>query len=168
SMIAVPALTLGAVYALGALGPQARMVVTAAALSTSLLAATLWGPLPFSRNEVVYWERSHPVAVSAREIVDAVPGDAVISVHHSLAPHMSRRREVYQFPNPFRVVLYEDVDIEGTRLVDRAERVEFVALPRARSEEETLDLARIEPAFELVIRNDYWELYRRAGPLPPP
>ena len=168
SMIAVPALTLGAVYALGALGQQARVVVTAAALGTSLLTATLWGPLPFSRNEVVYWERSNPAAVAAREVVDAVPGDAVISVHHSLAPHLSRRREVYQFPNPFRVVLYEDVDIEGTRLVDRAERVEYVALPRARSEEETLDLTRIEPAFELVIRNDYWELYRRAGPLPPP
>lgn len=169
SMIAVPALALGAVHAAGALSGRTRVAVVALAAGVSLLTATLWGPLPFSRNDLAVWSPSHPGAVAARQITQEVPSDAVISVHHSIAPHLARRHEIYQFPNPFRVVLYgPDVSLEGTRLVDRAERVEFVLLPVARSEEESADLARIGEAFELVGSNAYWELYRRTGALPPP
>jgi len=169
SMIAVPALALGAVHAAGALAGRTRVVVVALAAGVSLLTATLWGPLPFSRNELAVWPPSHPGAVAAGDIADDVPVGAVISVHHSIAPHLARRQKIYQFPNPFRVVLYgPDISLEGTRLGDRAEDVEYVLLPVARSDEESADLARISAAFELVGSNAYWELYKRSGDLPPP
>ena len=168
SMVAVPALAIGAVNAAGALHGRLRTAAVTAALATSVVAAALWGPLPFSRNELAYWAPSNPVAVAAREIVDEVPDGAVVSAHHSIAPHLSRRREIYMFPNPFRVVLYDDVDIEGTRLTERAERVEYLVLPVRRSAEESADFAAIDDAFVLVEANEHWQLFRRQGDLPPP
>ncbi|MDQ3738511.1 MAG: DUF2079 domain-containing protein [Actinomycetota bacterium] len=169
SMIAVPALALGAAHGVGALSGRVRVVVVGMAAGTSLLTATLWGPLPFSRNELAVWAPSHPGAVAARHLADRVPDDAVVSVHHSIAPHLARREKIYQFPNPFRVVLYgPDISLEGTRLVDRADEIEYVLLPVARSEEEAVDLSRIREGFVLVEANEYWELFLRSGDLPQP
>ena len=73
------------------------------------------------------------------------------------------------FPNPFRVVLYGTDDRRaGGRLEDQAEQVEYVVLPVNRTETEARDWAAIQAAFTLVSANDYWVLYRRGGPLPPP
>jgi hypothetical protein len=81
------------------------------------------------------------------------------------------RNEVYQFPTPFRVVLYgPDTSIEGSRLDDRAERVDYVMLPTSEDENVADDFAVIAEAFDEVDANQYWVLYRRdhSVPLPPP
>ena len=61
-----------------------------------------------------------------------------------------------------------DTSIEGSRLEDRAERVEYVMIPTAQDAQLQADWAAIAPAFELVDSNDYWLLYHRnpAVPLP--
>jgi uncharacterized membrane protein len=168
SLIAVPALTLGAVYGVAALSDRLRMITILTIVGTSVWASILWGPLPWSRRELTYWPPSHPSAVAARGILDDIPPDAALSVHYRLAPHLSHRTVVYQFPNPFRILLYgPDASKEGTRLEARSEAVEYVALPSQRTADEERDWDEIASAFELVEANDYWELYRRAGPLPP-
>jgi hypothetical protein len=92
-----------------------------------------------------------------------VPDDAVISVYHSLAPHLAHREKIYMFPNPFRVVLYGvDISLEGSRLPE-SELVEFVLLPAQRDVEMTKDWNSVSGSFELVRANEAFELYGRSG-----
>ena len=36
----------------------------------------------------------------------AVGAGASVAAYHALTPHLAHREQIYQFPNPFRVVLY--------------------------------------------------------------
>ncbi len=169
SLVAVPALTLGAVHALGVVRRPRRWVALGAIMLTSLWSTILWGPLPWSRNDLAHWAPSHPGAQAARRIVQEVPEGAVLSAHHLVASHLANRRLIYMFPNPFRVVLYGPDDrLVGSRLEPEAEQVQYVVIPVNRSETEARDWAAIESAFSRLSGNEYWELYRRAGPLPEP
>jgi hypothetical protein len=125
--------------------------------------------LPFSRNELAYWTPDYPVAVQMREIITDIPTAAVVSAYHRVTPHLAHREKLYQFPNPFRVVLYgPDISLEGTRLDDLAEEVEYVVLPVAKEPDVQADWDAIKPAFDLVDVNQSWEVWRRADrPLPP-
>jgi uncharacterized membrane protein len=172
SLIAVPALVMGTTYALGAVSSA---VSRAAALSLvglcAVVAAYLWAPLPLAKNDPVYWPPDHPVAEDMRDIIADVPDDAVVAAHYRVTPHLAHRREIYQFPNPFRVVLYgTDISMEGSRLDDRAERVEYLVLQVNKSPEDAADFDVIEAAFTLVRANASWELWQRnlTTPLPPP
>lgn len=169
SLIAVPALTLGAVHAMGVLRGRRRRITVAAVALTALWSSILWGPLPWSRNDLAHWAPSHPGARAARRIIEQVPEGAVLSAHHLVAPHLAHRQLVYMFPNPFRVVLYgPDNRWAGRRLEDQAEQIEYVVLPVNRTQTEARDWATIEGAFTVVSANEYWVLYRRDGILPPP
>ena len=95
SLIAVPALTLGAVYGVAALGDRLRTITIFAIVATSVWASILWSPLPWSRRELTYWPPSHPSAVAAsrdprrhplrRSTLGALsPGAAPVSSHRRL------------------------------------------------------------------------------------
>ncbi len=174
SLIAVPALAIGTIHAIGAVSRRrpsvrgrevpvdARHLAVAVLAVASLTGAYLWAPSPLGRTESWFGDRDNSYAVAARELLDDVPGDAVVSANYRLTPHLAYRNEIYQFPVPFRVVLYgPDDSIEGTRLDDRAERVDYVMLPVARDEQLVADWTAIEDAFVEVDRNDLWALYRR-------
>jgi len=104
--------------------------------------------------------------------VDLVPEDAVVAAHYRITPHIAHRTEIYQFPVPFRSVLYgPDGIVDGPRLTDRAERVEYIVLPipgAGPTSFPAADWAIVRPAFDLVESNDYWAIYERdfAVPLP--
>jgi uncharacterized membrane protein len=169
SLVIVPALALGTAYAVAALGRRGRTIAVGAVAICAIWAAYLWGPMPFSRNELAYWAPDHPVAEQMRELVDQVPAGAVVSAYHRVTPHLAHRRKIYQFPNPFRVVLYgPDISLEGTRLDDLAEEVQYVVLPVVKEPDNEADWDAIRSAFDLVSANESWELWRRTGrPLPP-
>ncbi|MDQ3470096.1 MAG: DUF2079 domain-containing protein [Actinomycetota bacterium] len=174
SLVIVPALALGTVYVIGKVREHARRWVVTGLAVVAMYTAFLWGPLPFARNDLAYWAPDHPVAEQLRDILDAVPGDAVVAAHYGVTPHMAHRSEIYQFPTPFRVVLYgPDISLEGSRLDELAERVEYVVLSRAKDEEMQRDWDVVDDAFELVASNESWEVFRRdpdtpLPPLPPP
>lgn len=161
SLVAVPALAFGTVYALGRLGRRARHALTAVVAVTAISSATLWGNFDFSRNHFYHWPGNHPVAVDSRELMALIPADARISVFHSLAPHLAHRQFVYQFPNPFRVVLYgSEISREGSRLPE-AELIDYVMLPKFLDAELAADWRAIQGSFVLVARNDSFVVYRR-------
>ncbi len=168
SLVIVPALALGTAYAVAAFGRHARTVAVGAVAVFAIYSAYLWGPLPFSRHELAYWAPDHPVAEQMRELIDDVPPAAVVSAYHRVTPHLAHRKKIYQFPNPFRVVLYgPDISLEGTRLDDLAEEVEYVVLPVVKEPDNEADWEAISSAFDLVDSNESWELWRRSGrPLP--
>lgn len=169
SLIAVPALTLGAVHGIAGLRGLRYRAAVGAVVITALWSSILWGPLPWSRNELAHWAPSHPGAQAARRIIEQVPEGAVLSAHHLVASHLADRPLIYMFPNPFRVVLYGPDDrLAGSRLENEAEQVQYVVLPVNRTETEARDWGAIESAFIKVSGNEYWELYRRQAPLPEP
>ncbi len=170
SLIIVPTLAMGTVYGVAGFRRQLRTPAVAAVGVAAVLTAYLWGPMPFSRAEVGYWSPDNAVAVSFREIAAGIPKDAVVSAYYSATPQLTHRVEIYQFPNPFRIVLYgNDTNLEGGRLEDRAERVEYIVMPKNRDAQAQVDLALVSSAFDLVASNDFWELYHRSSrPLPPP
>jgi uncharacterized membrane protein len=187
SLVAVPALAIGTVYAIGAISRRwsvtsvdphheshhespaartsivpARQIALVVLVAASLAASYLWSPLPWGRTPLYIGDRDNVYAVEARSLMDQIPDDAVVSAFHQLTPHLAYRPEIYQFPNPFRVVLYgPNTDLEGTRLDDRAERVEYVMLPTSQDPELQADWAVVAPAFELVDATERWALYER-------
>jgi uncharacterized membrane protein len=181
SLIAVPALAIGTVYAIGALRDHAvhaggrsiairtkaiAMIVLAAA---SLTTAYLWAPMPWGRTPMFYGDTGNVYAASARELFELIPDDAVVSANYRLTPHLAYRQEIYQFPVPFRVLLYgADASTEGQRLEERSERVDFVMLPVQLDSNLVGDWLAIEAAFTEVARNEIWVLYERDRSVPLP
>ena len=174
SVVAVPALVFGTIWALGELAPRGlggRRVALATVFIASAVTAWLWSPLPGMRSEPVYWPPDHPVAVAARDAIAQVPSDAPVAAHYRITPHLAYRSEIYQFPTPFRVVLYgTDIADEGSREAARAEGVEYLVLQATMDEQAAMDFAAISAAFVEDYGNEFWTVWRRdpSVPLPPP
>lgn len=163
SLVAVPALVFASVVGVSRLHRDNRPIAVAMVLAATVASAVMWTTLPFARHDIAHWSSDFPVAVAARDIMTEVPEQAVVSVFHSLAPHMAHRTEIYQFPNPFRVVLYgTDLSLEGSRN-SAADRVEYVVLPLTLDEQGSKDLAAIGEEFEPWKKNEYWGIWKRRG-----
>jgi len=135
-----------------------RMVV--AVVLASLWAALLWGPPPTARTPVVYWEPDHPVAVAAREIMAEIPGDASVSAHYALCPHLSPPGGGLHVPHPLQALLYgPGTTLEGQRL-PRPTRWS-TSCCRCTGAERREEWLTVAADFVLVDSNDWWELYRR-------
>ncbi len=174
SLVAVPALSIGTAYAIGSIRERAsgrplRAMAVGALGVMALVTSTLWAPVPWGRTPLFYGDRSSGWATAAREIIDEVPDGAIVSAHYRITPHIAHRREIYQFPTPFRAVLYgPDGNVDGPRIPDRAERVEYVVLPAGESDYPVDDWNLVSPAFDLVDSNDFWAVYRRDFDIPLP
>jgi uncharacterized membrane protein len=59
-----------------------------------------WSPSPFGDRYGV-WARSNPRAETMQEAVELVPEDAAVTSTFNLGPHLSRREQSYDWPNPF-------------------------------------------------------------------
>ncbi len=174
SLIAVPALAIGTVYAIGAMrdrvveirGRSLTVPVKAVALAvlavSSLWASDEWSPMPWGDTPMFYGRPDNVLATTARELFEQIPDDAVVAASYRLTPHLAYREEIYQFPVPFRILLYgPDPSQEGERLDDRSERVEFVMLPVRLNAALRDPWLEVEDAFIEVDRNEVWVLYER-------
>lgn len=162
SVVAVPALVLAVVVGAARLNGRARHVVVIAVAVTSLVASWHWSYLPFRAHPSRYWGAEHPIASQGRAILRDLPDDAIVSVYHALAPHVAHRRSIYQFPTPFRTVLYgPNDDLEGTRL-PVADDIEYVVLPRYMETENRKDWDRIKDGFREYSGNQFWQIFIRS------
>jgi uncharacterized membrane protein len=195
SLIAVPALAIGTIHAIGAIRdrrdvlaihsdageadnadrPVQQLFVPTRLMALGVLAVTaavtsmMWAPVPWSRTQLYYGNPDNIYATTMREIISDIPDDAAVAAHYRVTPHLAYRTDIYQFPNPFRVDLYGSDDaIAGTRLADRADRIEFVVLPTSEDENLADDWALVASAFDEVDRNDIWILYERDKTVPLP
>jgi len=170
SLIAVPALALGTAYAIGAMAARWRPLALGLVATATVLTSWMWGALPWSRFQYLYWQPDNVYAVELRRIERDIPSNASVSAYHAAAPHLSHRVEIYQFPAPFRAVLYGiDMYATDTRIDDRAEGVDYVLLPAQLDPTLQQYWTEIAPAFFEVERTSAWVLYERdeAVPLPP-
>ncbi len=129
--------------------------------------AYLWGPTPgISRNLAT--AKGFPGRFALQTAVNNIPKDAVVAVHYAYVPTFGHRKEVYQFPTPFRAIYWGTFTTEGKRLFDRANRVEYIVFPAsAMTEAEPMkDFAAIEGEFMLQSDVDGVRVYKRLRPGP--
>lgn len=161
SLVAVPALLFASIVAMSRLSQWWRRFLVACVVVASLFSASAWSYMPFRLDEYPHWSPSNPVASSARSLFSRIPPDAKISVFHSLAPHLAHRKEIYQFPNPFHIVLYgTDISIEGQRS-PLADGIEYVMLPRQMDAELTKIWGSVSSSFREFTANEYWQVFVR-------
>ena len=161
SIIIVPCIVMGTVWALGKFSRPARKWVSACFIATSLVCGYLWSPMPLARTTTTSWNSQMPPVVAARESISQVPEDAVVAAYHSLTAQMARRVTIYSFPNPFVRNLYgPDVFAGGDRLPG-ADEVEYVILP-VNLDDEAQKIWDIEKdQFRVIDENAWWVVYQR-------
>lgn len=161
SIIMVPCIVMGTVWALGKFSRPARKWVSACIIATSLVCGYLWSPMPLARTTTTSWNSQMPPVVAARESISRVPEDAVVAAYHSLTAQMARRVTIYSFPNPFVRNLYgPDVFAGGDRLPG-ADEVEYVILP-VNLDDEAQKIWDVEKdQFRVVDENAWWVVYQR-------
>ena len=161
SIIIVPCLVMGTVWALGKFSRPARRWASACIVVSSLIGGYLWSPMPFARTTTTSWSSEMAPVVAARESISRVPEDAVVAAYHSLTAQMARRVTIYAFPNPFERSLYgPDVFARGDRLPS-ADAVEYVILP-VRLDEAAQKVWDVEKdRFHVVDENLWWVVYQR-------
>lgn len=146
-------------------------LVVASALATSVA----WGPSPIGvKYRVGFW----PLAGNARQaaIEEALalpPPDAAVSAIFNLVPHLSHRRQIYSFPNPWTRknwgvggVAPDDPDSDHS-----PDEVEWVIVDRQRLTEGSAPaelFARLvrEGEFDVVYERDDVVVARRVSPPP--
>jgi uncharacterized membrane protein len=162
SIIIVPCIVMGTVWALGKFSRPARRWASACIVVSSLVCGYLWSPMPFARTTTTSWTSQMPPVVAARESISRVPDDAVVAAYHSLTAHLARRVTIYSFPNPFIRNLYgPDVFAGGDRLPG-ADAVEYVILPVSLDEEAQKVWDVEKDQFQVVDENAWWVVYKRA------
>ncbi len=159
----LPGLMLATVEVLSAVWRRRRTVgrvLVGWVVLCSVTAAFMRGPLPggvASNN----WKKSDPARVTLDRAVAMVPSDAKVAAADNLAPHLSHRRDLYDFPNPFAWMIY------GSSEADAAEptAVDWVLVqPTLLSESHraVLDDLRADGKFDAVLdENGVLLLHRR-------
>jgi uncharacterized membrane protein len=104
--IAIPlaASMLGFVLGLKSLRGNWRVFAAGIALAASLGTALSWGVGPYSQNyKAGYWPLSTPANdTQIRHALSLIPPNASVSASYHLVPHLTERRLIYSFPNPWQ------------------------------------------------------------------
>ena len=126
------AATLALVEAIGWMWKRLRLraaavIVLAFVLTCSVITAMEWGLSPIGDEYRTGW---WPLVADARldtvrEDLRRIPDDAAVSATYNIVPHLSRRPEIYSFPNPWMVRNFlSEEDIRTPR------RIEWLLLDR--------------------------------------
>ncbi len=162
SMVLLPGLTMGTVYAISRLRTQVLRVGAVVIVGVSaLVTAYAWGPLPFAAHPAdASWMPKLPTVAEINDVVAHLPHHAVVSAYFSFVPHVDHREAVYQWPTPYYALYWKTFDQEGQPLSQVAD-VEYLLLPPAPDHADVL--ASIKDQFVVVARSTAAVLYRRAS-----
>ncbi len=137
------------------IGGVARWLVPAIVLVCALATTVAWGPSPIGAEyNRGWWPPATDTRLDAKQAaVDAIPSGASVSAGYTIVPHVSRRPEVYTFPNPWRASNwgYRDEETRDPR------RVDWIAVDRQAmgiEDKALLDSILANGNFEVVFRRD--------------
>ena len=142
-----------------------RVVLPIWMLLCSFTSNVAWSPSPLGEDANFYvWSRNNPRHDSLREALTFIPPDASVAASYQLLPHLSHRREVYDWPNPFWASVWGNDDCD--HLPD-PQTVDYVALDLTQigSNNQTLyDAMRVEGGpFESVFEDENVVVLHRVG-----
>jgi uncharacterized membrane protein len=88
-----------------------RKVLVGLLALSSLSMCFLRAPLPGMVNGQA-WKSSEAAQQSLDRAVSLIPADAAVSAQTNIVPHLTRREQLYQFPNPFDRWFYGEFALE--------------------------------------------------------
>lgn len=99
-----------------------------------------------------YYSKANQAKLAALKLI---PADAKVSASFSFVPHLSHRREIYLFPNPFRPMLWGQWFQEGKGLPPAIGHVDYLVIDQqnlSAADQELLaslvDSKRFEPIYD--------------------
>jgi hypothetical protein len=130
------------------------------------LATTVaWGPSPLSTQyRKGYWPLEPDSRLAAKKAaMAAVPSGAPVSATYYFVPHLTHRKQVYDFPEPWKAVNW---GIKGEGLHDPA-RVEWLVVDRTLFNEYEGRLVNrlLDGEFRVRYEQDGIVAAQREGPL---
>ncbi len=170
SSLPLTAMTLATVEAIAFLGrrPSVRRALVGGLAATSLAGAVLWGLSPIGREyDQGWWPlAADPRLASKQEAVSLPPGDASVTATYEFVPHLTHRRAIYDWPNPWvaRNWGVEDENLPDPRVV------QWLVVDRRLTGETSDAFERIlrDGEFEVVFDRDEIVVARRVGSGPSP
>ncbi len=86
--------------------PFLRLVLIAGLLICALWTNTLWSHLPLFQTKIYLQSRydayrNDPNVLANYQALALIPKDVPVSADYTTAPHLTHRKKVYMFPNPF-------------------------------------------------------------------
>ena len=112
-------LTLAAVEGVAVLGrrPLHRSILVGAIVGAALTASIVWGPSPIGHEYRKGWWPLWPDAsrTAKTDAVRRMAREDHISATYDLAPHLTHRRYIYSYPNPF---ISDNWAVHGEHLPD--------------------------------------------------
>lgn len=146
----------------------ARAILPIWLLLCSYTTNVAWSPSPLGEdaNHAV-WSKSNPRHDSLREALTYIPDDASVSATYQLGPHLSHRREVYDWPNPFWASVWGNDDC--AHLPDPV-TVDYIVLDLSQigSNNQSLfeNMIKSGGPFEAVFRDENVIVAKRVGTSP--
>ncbi len=134
-------------------------------VAASAIAGTVaWGPSPLGvRYDEGWWPPAGDERRPAKEAaLELVPEGASVSVTYQFVPHLTHRREIYEFPNPWRG---HNWGVAGENLPDPA-TVEWIVADRrllGPADQITFDEVLDSGDFETVFDEDGVVVLRRVS-----
>jgi uncharacterized membrane protein len=149
----------------------ARAPLPELALLAAAVASNIWlSKVPLNRLQVLpeAWEmlKSDDRIAQANRLLARIPKDAVVAADYSLVPHLSHRRYIYMFPNPFEE---SNWGIHGEKQAN-PDTVEYVAsrdVPGREPVMQILGNLGDQMRFERIATAGSIQLYRRVNHVPP-
>jgi uncharacterized membrane protein len=106
----------------------AHFLVPVWLVACSYVTNVAWAPSPIGTPaNYAMWSRPNPRHESLRTAIASIPDDAAVSATFQLLPHLSHRREIYDWPNPFTPAIWGNDDCD--RLPD-PRTIDYVAIDR--------------------------------------
>jgi uncharacterized membrane protein len=125
-----------------------RVVLVELVLLCALVGNILWSPSPLSinRNSSLWTTHRSPFSSAA---VALIPRNARVTATFYLVPHLTHRRAIYEFPNPF---IATNWGVPGSRQPDPAD-VDYVVVDRRNLTPPQQDLLKtlLEPQGAFVV-----------------
>lgn len=120
-----------------------------------------WSPSPLGKyfNSGV-WAQPNARHKSLRDALELVPENANVTATYYIVPHLTHRKLIYEFPNPFRIVYW---GLDGTNGGNPADIDYLLIDTRLLGSDKNLytDLVSNDGPFEIILSHDNIELARR-------
>jgi uncharacterized membrane protein len=165
SMVLLPVLAMGTVYAISRLRTRrAQSIAVAVVGACALLGAVWWGPDAFSRRHPTDTRASASEVRAIEQVRKQLPPNAVVVADDRFVTHVDHRRHVYLWPTPFYAQHWKLFEQEGTRLPESG-TVQYLFLPVSITDHPDV-FAQIRDQFVEVARAENAEgrgavLYKR-------
>ena len=152
----VPLLGVATVIAVSRLRADfARYLATGTVAFAALASAYYWGPMPGMAHPTVVADPSTPAVRDLNHAVSLIPPNASVSALFSYVPHLDHRKEIYNFPVPFKAEYWGTFTQDGQRL-PQADHVDYLVLPPVMSDPDTEHvLEQIRPDYVTVWSSPY-------------